>query len=245
VYLNKSIYIFSKENIIMIISDELKQILLDLSIKEFNEKSWGVTEAYLKVMEIETHNGIPKIAKIETETDNRIAIYFSVKGEDFYYTHWFTIEPKIELTGIDITAGNSVNLILTSETLAKETILSMISFIPQNAWQKGEVYMINGRSVPNRINKDSGLRFELDNNKAGDFENKILQMLVELEKHEQELFILQKDCSMYISTAWHSYNGNTCLGGFTLDNKVIERLNKLKLEIDFDLYTGGNPLLDE
>jgi hypothetical protein len=225
-------------------TEEIEKIILDLSIKEFQEKYWGVSQQYLKVMEILTDNGIPVVVNMEEIDDSTIAIYFPVKGEQFFYTHWFTIKPEIELKGVSTTPGHNISLIVRSDALQKEEILSKTSIKPTDSWQKGEPFMMNDKPNSVRKYKDSGFEFMLNDNPAGNFERKVLELLIELEKYEEDFLILSTDCFMYISVGWHCYYGNSCLGGFELDKNIINLLNKLKLEIEFDLYTGGTPFGD-
>ena len=214
---------------------ELINVILDLSIKEFKEKNWGSTEQYLEVMEILYENSSPVIARIETADTNDIAVYFKIKDENFYYTHYFSSKNNaLELTGIDVTAANQVYLRIYAENLSIEEIEAIISFVPSKRYIKGmkDVFM--------PVHSMNRLDFEVDDTTSGNFEQKLHLLLNELEPHKDELNLLKdRGCHIYVTAYWEAYIGNKMLGGIYLDRELISKLNNLNLEIDFDIYTSG------
>ncbi len=110
----------------------------------------------------------------------------------------------------------------------------MISLPPTRVYRKGE----KDKFMP--IHKQNRLDFEPDNNEAGSFEKKLLFFLDVLEQHKEELNKIKNlGCNLYITAYWEAYIGNTMLGGFYLNNEIIKKLNRLNLEVDFDIHTSG------
>jgi len=110
------------------IKPELVQQFLEISLKEFKERNWGVTEQYLGVMEILTEDDLPVIAKVE-ETEDGYAVYFAVRAEKFYYTHYFEGSNSFQLIAIDITPCTEAYLSVYSD---KMDVDEMITY-PQKA----------------------------------------------------------------------------------------------------------------
>ena len=217
------------------ISPELIDIILDLSIKEFEQKNWGSTEQYLEVMEILYENNLPVVARIEKVSTNDIIIYFKIKDEKFYYTHYFSSQKsELELTGVDITAATDVYLKVYSENLSIEEMEAVVSFVPTRRYIKG----MKDKFMP--VHKMNRIDFEVDDNFSGNIERKLHLLLNELLPHKDELDLLKNQgCHIYITAYWEAYIGNNMLGGIYLDTELISKLNNLKLEIDFDISTSG------
>lgn len=222
------------------ISSNLIHQFLTISLEEFKDKTWGVTKQYLEVMEILYNDGLPVIARVEKE-DERFAVYFSVKNEKFYYTHYFRIDSEVVLDGIDITPACAIYLRVYSDELSVNEMLDQTTLIPFRTYHKGDLK--GNKKNPNAVNKRSSFQYQADKNDAGDFEKKLFFLLDRLESHNEELDKLrEKGCELYITAFWEAYIGNTMLGGFYLNKNIIERLNRLGLEVDFDIYASGIPL---
>ncbi|WP_295674896.1 hypothetical protein [uncultured Mucilaginibacter sp.] len=161
---------YNEENI----SHELIDKFIEISIREFEERTWGSTQQFLDVLEIATEDGKPLITRIQY-LDSGYAVYFKIKGSKFYYTHYFEVDPVIELIGIDITASGIVLLRVTSNHLDLDKILSKTTLPATSTWQKGD--MRPPKKLPSFVYKTSGFEFELDRNQAGQFESKILELL--------------------------------------------------------------------
>jgi hypothetical protein len=223
-----------------VIWEELIQQLLKLSIKEFKEKAWGSTEQYLEVSDVVAENGVPVIKRIEQEADGCYSVYFPVKDERFYYTHYFTFNPELSLSGVYVSAANTVYLSVHSSDINLEDILGLTSLLPSHTWQKGDLRWQITNSLAEY--KDSGFNYEPDENEAGNFERKLLNLLENLINHQQEFTKLkQAGCSLHIQAYLDSYIANGSLNVLTLTNDIINYLHLLELDIDFDLYASGVP----
>ena len=215
------------------IDNVLVQSFLEISIKEFEERFWGSSQQYREVMEVAWRDGIPNIVRIEKQEDD-YAVYFSVKGEKFYYTHYFSVHPQVELIGVDITPATLATLRIYSDRLSIDEIQAKISIPATRTYKQGE----KDKFMP--IHKQNRLDFRPDQNTAGDIVKKLLALLDYLEPHEAALKELSNTgCQLYITVYWKAYIGNTMLGGFYLNKDIVKKLNNLDLEIDFDLYVSG------
>jgi hypothetical protein len=223
------------------VDEILRKQFLDLSIKEFKEKNWDVTQQYMEVIDIVTDNNSPTIKRIEQEKNDCYAVYFPVKNEPFYYTHWFTLNPEPTLTGIYISAANTAYLHVSSSKIALEDILKIITFHPTKSWQRGN---LRGGGISSLVtHKSSGVLFEPDINEAGNIENKLLKLLTVLRNYDKEIKQLKDaGCDVHIQAYLNSYIGNSSLSPLTLTIDIINLLSALELEIDFDLYTSGKSL---
>jgi len=231
------------------IDDLLIQQFLELSKKEFEDKTWGSTEQYTEVLEVLTEGDFPLIKRIEQLKDGTYAVYYAIKGEQFYYTHYFEATPQVKLRGDGVSPATAVYLRVHSDRIPLNELLSITTLNTTRKWQKGELknqnptfpFFYNRKGIPTTFT-DSGFFYEPDTNKAGNFENKIATILTDLENYKHELSILSNaGCYMYIATYWHSYYGNTDLGNIHLNKQIIKQLSDLDLEINFDIYTGGEP----
>jgi hypothetical protein len=219
------------------IKPELVQQFLDISLKEFKEKNWGVTEQYLEVMEILTEDSLPVIAKIE-KNESKYAVYFALKGERFFYTHYFNENNPSELTGINITPCTEVYLSVYSDKMNAEEMMVFTTLSTRKIYNKGDLRGIGNNKEA--IRKQSRFDFEPDLNKAGDFENKLKFLLHQLDSHKSELDKLKSlGCQISVSALMNAYIGNTMVGGFFLDKTIIKKLNDLELELSFDLVVSG------
>lgn len=214
------------------IDNVLVQSFLEISIKEFEERFCGSSQQYLEVMEVASRDGIPNIVRIEKQEDD-YAVYFSVKGEKFYYTHYFSVDPQVKLIGIDITPATLATLRIYSDKLSIDDIQNKISIPATRTFKQGE----KDKWMP--IHKQNRLDFRPDQNTAGDIVKKLLALLDYLEPHEAALKELSNTCQLYIAVYWNAYIGNSMLGGFYLEKDIVKKLNNLDLEIDFDLYVSG------
>ncbi|BAU54461.1 DUF4279 domain-containing protein [Mucilaginibacter gotjawali] len=226
----------SEENI----SQELVDKFLEISIREFEERTWGSTQQFLEVLEIAIEDGKPLITRVQY-IDSGYAVYFKIKGSKFYYTHYFEVDSAIELIGIDITPSSIVLLRVLSNNLDLQEILSKTSLPATSTWQKGD--MRPPKKLASFVYKTSGFEIELDKNHAGQFERKILELLNYLKPYQKDLALLKKaGCELFVDTYWEAYISNTLIGGFSLNQKIIRQLDKLGLEISFDIQVNGNPL---
>ena len=231
------------------LDNSLKQQFLELSNKEFGEKTRGSTEQYTDVLEVVTEGGLPLAKHIERQDDDCYAVFYAVKDERFFYTHYFEVSGQVKLVGDDITPATAVYFRVYSDNLSLTELLDITTLKTSRRWQKGDLKNQNptfplfyNRKIITTTFKDSGFFYEPNTNEAGNFEKKIDELLIDLESHKQELSKLTKaGCYMYISAYWHSYYGNTMLGEIHLNKQIIKRLSDLDLEINFDLYTGGKP----
>jgi Domain of unknown function (DUF4279) len=222
------------------IKPELAQQFFNISLKEFKEKNWGITEQYLEVMEILTEDGLPVIAKIE-KSESEYLVYFTVKGEKFYYTHYFEGVNPPQLIAIDITPCTEVYLSVYSDEMNAEEMMAFTTLCTRKIYNKGDLRG-TGKNME-AIRKQSRFDFEPGLNKAGAFENKLIFLLDQLESHKSELDKLKSlGCQMSVSALMNAYISNTMVGGFFLDKTIIKKLNDLELELSFDLVVSGNLL---
>jgi len=109
------------------------------------------------------------------------------------------------------------------------------SVIPTRVWEKDDSLYKR-----NTIFSSNGFEIEI-NKKPTVFESKIKELLEYLERDAAALDVLSKDANLYLSIQSYFYQEYN-LGGYTINNEVIEKLNKMKIQLDFDMYVSGNPI---
>lgn len=113
---------------------------LSLSIQEFGNKTWGSTDQYLEVLEVVKENNVLVIKRIEKISDSKFAVYFPIKNERFYYTHYFEIlDEEVSIFGDGITPASSISLRVHSDNLQLSELLKLTTLIPTKTWQKGDL----------------------------------------------------------------------------------------------------------
>ena len=83
------------------------------------------------------------------------------------------------------------------------------------------------------------IRFLRDSG-PGAFDRKMSSLLNYLEQDIEGVKRLADIGKGHIQVAIIFHNGNTMLGGPTLEKNAIHRISALGLSIDFDLYAAGN-----
>jgi hypothetical protein len=211
--------------------------LLELSKQELKDPQFELTKQYLEVLQLEWENGNPKIESIETDEDGTLLLHFYVKDEGFFYTHFFDMHPTLKLRFMGTTPASMAYLNLTSTSLSLAQILAQTTLKPTTTQEMGQpIFPAHKNSARYTYN---GFHIEPNTPLSHNFEKKLLSLLNLLEPHKAELNALEKNCSLKIQAFWKAHCGNTILGGFFLDKAIIKKLAELNLEIDFDLYAGG------
>lgn len=206
---------------------------IHIATQELINKTFGVTEQFLDVHEIEIENdGSFKIARVDNETySDYTLIYFNVKKERFYFV--VVVNDKI-VTQVYQEDYHAVYLKCISDDLTFEELSVMTKLKSSNGWSKGDI-CFKGKS--NRI--FSAIHFE-PNPEPERFEVKMDKLLEFLERDFEGIQRLIENTSLCITIASIFHNGNTHLSGHRLTTELIQRIAKLNLDVDFDLYAKGN-----
>lgn len=212
--------------------------ILHLIETEFKEKSFAVTEQYLKIHSPLYHDGNIKIDRIDRENVEYIIAYLPVFNELFHFAIYFDLLKK-EIVGIGTEAFYKVYFRATSEILSVKELKQMTTLNFYNSWNKGDF----------RFNKETKYSFsniEIQPNPEPDeFEDKIVKLLDYLENDTIGIKNLVKKADGYVQVFSEIHNGNGLLGGFNLNQKIIQRMEKLNLSINFDFQASGNKFIDE
>lgn len=215
--------------------------VLEFIEKEFREKTFATTAQYLEIHSpIYVDNKI-KVDRIDREgkcynQDELIVAYLPVLDERFYFALYIAPKEK-EFLGIDTEAWHVVYFRATSEELSIDELKSMTRLKPTEFWNKGDLR-------PNGKSTHTFSHFEILPNPEPDaFDDKFKKLLDFLEQDKDGIKRLIDNANGYIQVATYFHNGNGMLGGFHLGKDEIRRMNDMRLEIDFDLYVGGNKFL--
>lgn len=203
--------------------------------EELVNPKFEMTRQYLKVLEIEYENGIPKIDNIETEQHlNQAIAYVSVKHERFYLRFTFDTQEQIEISSVDTAPFIGISFDPSSENLSVEELMSLTTIKPSGIITKGD-FSSNGKF------KYSYNRLEYTAySEPGRLDSKLNTLLDVLEVDIKGIKELsqQTGCKdLFITIVHHIGNGN--FTGLWLDNETINRLSKLGLQLTFDLHARG------
>lgn len=84
------------------------------------------------------------------------------------------------------------------------------------------------------------MTFNLESNKTGEVENKLKNLLNWLETVSLNSNILHKEVYRQINIVYHGYKNQ--MWGIRFDPNQFEKLSKLNIHVDIDLYSSGPDL---
>lgn len=209
---------------------------LSIAVQELRQPTFEVTKQYLQVMDVELENEVPRVARVDLNHANEsIAVYFFVKNERFFIVVNLSKEdtPKVEWVWIE--SGHRVYLTATSETLGYEELSSYLPYDSLTGWSKGDLH--NNSKRPYKFTRVS---YELNVNEAYGLEEKLLELLIDIEKSSSQIHKLVKNSEASISVCRHQYISANA--GIHLDIDILHRLSSLNLELDVDTYITGNEI---
>jgi len=206
----------------------------DIAIKELLNPTIETTKQYVGVNEVHTENGKPGIARVHYSEDF-VSVYFKVKGQRFFLVINVTNDERPAPAHTWVESGHRVYLTATSKLLNFQALRELTNLSPLKGWSKGE-QRPNGKSKYSF----SQISFEPNGNEAFDLDEKLSELLTELEKDRKGVLNLVENADAYISVCRYQYvSGNA---GIHFDIETINRLQKLKLSIDIDTYIVGEKL---
>lgn len=195
-----------------------------------------VTKQYLAVMEVEISKGVPKLARINyKDSNNAVQVYFHIKNERFFIAINLSSKPEVKVKSVWIESGHRVYLTATSEELTYQELTNLVSLYPLSGWSQNDLMKNNMRKY-----EFSRVYFEPNKNEAYELEEKLFSLLEELEKHRKEVIELSKQANTYISVCKYQYISANA--GIHLDTEIINKLQKLNLELDIDTYIVGTEI---
>jgi hypothetical protein len=207
--------------------------VITLIEKEFQEKTFGVTEQYLEIhAPIYIKNKL-QVDRIDRDHDKLIIAYLPILEERFYFTIYIDGDSG-KLINIGTEPYHRVYFFATSENLSETELKAMCSLSVYESWNKGDLKK-NGRST----HKFSALKI-MPNTEPDEFEDKLDKLLTCLETDKKGVSELVEKAEGYIQVAMDIHNGNGMIGGPNISKESIVRMCNLGLSINFDLYVGGN-----
>ena len=180
---------------------EQDQKYIEVANQELLTPTFEVTKQYLAVMEVETYNGVPKIARINHKASKNIfTAYFFIKNESFFIAVSIKTKPIIEVNWVWVESGHRVYLTATSKDLTYKELANLITLQPLTGWSKGDFR-------PNKKSQYdfSRVSFEPNKNEAYELEEKLHELLEELDKNRKEVINLSKQTYAFISVCKNQY----------------------------------------
>ncbi len=223
--------IIAYSNLCTMSDEEVSQLI----IKEFSERTLGVTEQYLELHEAIYENGFPKIDRIDRESRSNLVIaYLPVKDEYFSFAVYIDPE-KREIFNMGTESRNLVYLRATSELLTSIELQSFTKLKASKAWNKEDF-------KPNKKSRYSFSCIEFNPNPEPDeFEDKLKNLINFLEEDKNGILELAAHSNAYIQVIMDFHAGNQLLGSAFINLESIRKLNELNLEVSFDFTAWGKP----
>ncbi|MBC7861441.1 MAG: DUF4279 domain-containing protein [Bacteroidia bacterium] len=208
--------------------------IINIVETEFKEKTLKLTQQYL-----DSHSPVYVGEKLKVERidrdrgDEYVTVYVPIEAQEFYYAVVVDKQKK-EFRGIYSESRYRIYFRATSDELSETDLISMTSLKPTKSWNKGSL-RDNGKT--NHI--FSMIKF-MPFNEPDEFETKLNHLLDFLETDREGIKKLVEKANGYIQVAidMHKASGR----GFGLEKETVERMNKMNLGIDFDIYLFGNDL---
>jgi hypothetical protein len=213
-------------------------LIIQNATKELIAKSFGITEQFLEIHQVAYADGVPIIARVDTEkSDGTAIVYFPVVEQKFYLAIYLDTEPTVSVRWVGTEPYHSVYFRASSENLSLQELAGLTKLTSTRGRNKGDGKNPNGRADIRW--KQSTIDFE-PNPEADEFEDKLTKLLDFLEEDEEGVKNLVNKANGYIQVYSSFHNGNTLIGGHHIELDHIKRMSKLNLEIDFDISADGN-----
>jgi hypothetical protein len=203
--------------------------------KELTDPSWEYTKSFLKVNSIGKSNN-EFIYDRYFINEHEIGFYFPVENEKYYFLIAIDICKK-DVISVSAINGSRCHLTATSEHLSLKELSEITKLRYSSGWSIGD------RRENGSIYNFSRINFEYYKKRSYELEEIIPLVLDELEKDVEGVRRLTEKAFTSLSICKYQYiSGST---GMVIDEKMIERLNNLKLCLDIDMYIVGNEFKNE
>ena len=218
---------------------DIEKLITACAIAEVDKPTLAATEQFFEVHSVaRDSNDMPIIAGVlMNKKDSNANVYFSVVDEEFYFVVYVDLEPEIKMRWTNTEAKYSIYFTAGSDVMPAKTIENLTRLTATTSWNKGDKRN-NGTYLFTKV------IFE-PNPEPGEFQSKFEKLLDYLETDVQGVGELVAKFNGYIQVAAMYHNGNSMLGGASLDALSIKRLSALNLGVDFDIYAEGNLFKEE
>jgi Domain of unknown function (DUF4279) len=215
----------------------VNSLIIEKATEELEAKTLGVTNQFLEIHKVIYVDNKPKIARIDTDKQGEAIVYFNVEGEKFFLAVYVDLIPIVSVRWVNTEPYHSVYFSASSDKLSLQELSALTNLTSTGARNKGDKKRTDGGSE--MVWKESSIFIE-PNPEADEFEDKLTKLLDYLEQDKKGIEELVNNANGYIQVYSSFHNGNTMIGGHHLDKNHIERMDRLNLEIDFDISADGN-----
>lgn len=213
-------------------------LIIQKAIEELVTKSFGVTEQFLAIHQVANTDGVPMVARVDTEKeDGTVIVYFPIVDQKFSLAIYLDTVPTVSVRWVDIKPYHSVYFRASSDSFSLQELAALTKLTFTRGRNKGD--RKNPKGETEICWKESTIDFE-PNPEVDEFEDKLTKLLTFLEQDEVGVKNLVDKADGYIQVYSSFHNGNTLIGGHHLNLDHIKRMSKLNLEIDFDISADGN-----
>lgn len=218
----------------------MESLIAQIAKEEVLNPTFELTKQFLSVNNVEMDGGIPRIKDIIISEDKSTAeVYFPIIDEEYYFVIYIDLMPEISLKFMGMSAGNKVELFVSSDTEDLDKMIELLHVTPQRSWLKGEK-RIHYNGINFSVNKNSGFIYTPIEKTTGEVEDKIDYLLDELMLIKDKIVELHKFAEVEIQVTYYGYKDQ--MWGINLKPQIIQRLSELGIPLDIDLYASGNDL---
>ncbi len=206
-----------------------KQEIQEVAIAEVLNPTFALTRQFLAVNKIVFEENTPRIEDIIIkEEENRAEVYFPIEGERYYFVVSIDLKPHVSIRSMDMSPGNSVYFLATSEEHDLDELLVLMGVEPTKIWEKGKNIRHNGFEIQASVKRTGNVEDKL---------RTLVKLLLPYKTNIQELSTL---VDVGIQIAYWGYKEQ--MWGIHLDVEILRDLGILNLSVDIDLYAGGSGL---
>ncbi|MCA8829058.1 DUF4279 domain-containing protein [Hymenobacter pini] len=198
----------------------------------------AVTQQYLDIHQVVFEGGTPVLARVTSpDAEGICCAYLPIQDEKFFLAIYINTKSGL-VCGIHTESWHRVSLRATSETMSAREMAALTALPATTQWSKGQA-----RSCGHGFYSFSALHFT-PNPEPDTFEHKLEKLLDFLEQDVTGIQQLLQCTNCGIDVTMDMHNGTGMLGGPFLSAHTIQRVARLGLDIEFDLFVSGKPFRD-
>lgn len=221
----------------MSIKDDIEEIS-KIAIEEILSPKFELTNQFLKVNKVLLEDGKPIIEDIfVNEEENTAEVYFPIIDESYYFVIYLDLKPALTVRFMNMSAGNSVQLFVSSESHSADELIDILGVNPTKKWSKGER---RSKSKADIFYDFSGIIFEPISKRTVEVEDKLKKLIELLMPYKDNVLKVSRLASAEVQIAYYGYKDQ--MWGIHLDTEIISKLAEFNLPVDIDLYASGPDL---
>lgn len=213
----------------------MEDVYKNIAIKEILHPTFAVTEQYLEVHKITRKNAEIVVARIDMDEPNQVVVYLPLENQKYYLAIYLSKEKKPSIQAVTIQAGSYVYICATSNETSLEEMMNIAKVTPISTGRKGDVIR---KDIKHKVNR---IKLGIGYDDPDEIDHKVKKLLDYLEPYQDDIRKLTEKATVELIIAYFGYSSQ--MWGIALDETIVQRLAKMNLSVDIDLYAAGPELL--